>query len=540
MAYYKIHKFKEGGTLLYREDKSVEAVDVSIYITTGAAADGEKPGLSHFLEHMLFCETINHKESEIDSKSKELHNNQNAFTSSNAVCLVFTSPVRNLEASMKHNGDLLCNSTFPEDKIEREKEVVISEKLMYESYPYDLRDRLYDNLIYNCYGDSLFTSLIGTEESIRSITRQDLIEYREKYFNRNNIVISMVGNVSYQEAKALCKKYIISKVAPVGPMFIPEVQNVYLNRNINLIRQEVNSNLSVIQFAFPFVGKQNYKNALLSSFLAEYLRKKIHNVLRQKEGLLYSPYVYDIQYSNDGLFIIEIETANHKTNAVIREIAKLIGDIILEGITEEEFLTIKQDYIDAGAYGHSNYVVGKSRALYNSYINNNRVYTDKERKDTFSFLNYKDLDDYMLKTLNANVIVNYIGNRKAYQMYNAEQIQALFLLNKFTEEELEELYGYKAPDMGCPGEYQDYKEVAKNFFMHLSSQKLIAHYQEKKKQKQAKKAQQEVKPKTFEELPLEKRNRIKEILKEDLNIDLDTLNDQIESAIESAEEELEK
>ena len=106
MSYYKIHKFKNGGTLLYRQDKSVGSVDVSINITTGAVADGMKPGLTHFLEHMLFCETIHDNENQIWDKSEELHNLQNAYTSLNYVGLSFCTPTRNLEQSMRLNGEI--------------------------------------------------------------------------------------------------------------------------------------------------------------------------------------------------------------------------------------------------------------------------------------------------------------------------------------------------------------------------------------------------------------------------------------------------
>lgn len=523
MAYYKIHKFKEGGTMLFREDTTVDAVDMSIYITTGAVADEDIPGLSHFYEHMMFCDTVNRKEAEIDKKSAELHNLQNATTSLNFVGLDFCVPKRNFEESVKHNADILLNSTFPEDKIKREKDVVVSEFLMSQNEPYDIRDRLYASLLAYCYGNDndYFTSILGTEESIRSITRQNLLDYRIKHLNRNNIVISIVGNVTYQEAKDICKKYLISKIAPRGPMYIPEVQNVYLRRNFNFIYNYAESNSSILQFAFPFVGKQNYKNALLSQFINRILSRKLYNDLRQKQGLMYSANVYDEQFANDGLKIIEIETANEKSNAVMRGIADVVGDLIKNGISEEEFLLTKQDYIDASSYGKSNFVVGKSRELYHSYINNNRVYTDKEKTDIFNTITVDDLNQYLVKIFDTeHVIVNYIGDREPEQLYTPQQIQALFMLNRFTREQLKALYNYDVPDMGCPGEYEYYDE--KNPWEISSKQLLIEHFEKKKRGR--KKKQPKV-PK-FEELSEEKRELIKNILKQE-GFDLDLVSQEI-------------
>ena len=517
MSYYKIHKFKDGGTLLYREDKSVDAVDVSINISTGAVADGDKPGLTHFLEHMLFCETTKRKEKEIDKKSAELHNIQNAYTSRYSVGLEFCTPTRNLEESMKHNGEILLCSTFPEDKIKREKEVVISEMLMSDGH-----DIFEANLLSMCYGvdNELFNNIVGTEESIRSITRQDLLDYRIKHFNRNNLVISMVGNVSYQDAKDLCNKYIVSKIAPNGPMFIPDVQNVYLHRDFNFIYFHSEGQSSYIQIAFPFVGKQNYKNVLLSYFLNKILNKRIHDQLRLDQGLMYGSYVYDMQFANDGLKIIELETANHKTNSVIRAIANLTGDCVKNGISEEEFLLIKQDMIDAKSFGTSNVVIGKSKDIYHSYINNDRIYTDKEKQDIFNTVTVQDLNEYMLKILDTNeIIVNYMGDRQPNQMYNSEQIEALFLLNRFTPEQLLEHFEYQVPDMGCPGEYVEYKQLENGAKQAKSSQLLIQHFENKKRTRK-KKEKNKVKKIIFEDLPKEKRDMIKEYFKSE-GFDLD-------------------
>ncbi len=457
MAFYKIHKFKEGGTLLYHYDPMVEAVDVSINITTGAVADGDKPGLTHFLEHMLLCDIQKGKEQHGLVRARKFHNHQNGATYLDYVNLNFCTPIRHLEESMEHNGSMLTESTFPEDKIEREKEVVISEMNMYDNMSPDIRATMQSSLIEYCYGqdNDLFTNIIGTEETVRSITKQDLIDYRNKFFNRNNLVIAMAGNVDYQTAKDLCKKYIVQKIPASGPLFIPEVQNVYLRRDFNFIYNQVDSKSSVIQFCFPLNGKQNYKNVVLSTFLNEVLYKRIIDELRMKYGLIYSSYSFDMQFANDGLKIIEIETANDKSNECMRVMASVIGNLVKEGISQEEFLSIKQDFIDDRGIGYTHSIYGKSASMYNSYINNDRIYTDKEKADTFKFLSCEDLNNYIDKVFDtAEVIVNYCGGKEKEELYSPIQIQALFLLNRFTKEELEDYFEYEVPDMACEGDYK--------------------------------------------------------------------------------------
>ena len=160
----------------------------------------------------------------------------------------------------------------------------------------------------------------------------------------------------------------------------------------------------------------------------------------------------------------------------------------------------------------------------------------KEKQDIFNALTVEELNTYFLEVFDtAEVIVNYLGAQRLEQIYTQDQIEALFLLNRFSQEQLEDL-GYDIPDMGCPGEYRTFDKS--DLYGTQTKQLLLEHFQDKKSKKKQKKTAQSKKV-IFEELPKEKRDAIKAYFK-DCGLDLDAVANEYLKAEKRAEEESEK
>ena len=92
---------------------------------------------------------------------------------------------------------MILNSKFNEEDINKERSVIIEELKMYEDSPEDLA---YDLLTENIYaGDSLGMNIIGTEESLNKLDKNEILNYFEKYYVPNNAVIAISGNFEFSE-----------------------------------------------------------------------------------------------------------------------------------------------------------------------------------------------------------------------------------------------------------------------------------------------------------------------------------------------------
>ena len=92
---------------------------------------------------------------------------------------------------------MILNSKFDKEDLDKERSVIIEELKMYEDSPEDLA---YDLLTENIYkDDALGMNIIGTEESLKRLNREKLLEYFNKYYVPNNSVISISGNFNFNE-----------------------------------------------------------------------------------------------------------------------------------------------------------------------------------------------------------------------------------------------------------------------------------------------------------------------------------------------------
>src|SRR5690625_1648088 len=117
---------------------SVKSVAVGIWVKSGSRDEpDEKAGITHFLEHMLFKGTESRSAYDIALGMESVGGYMNAFTSNEYTCYYTRSLDSQLERALDLLTDMLKNSTFPEEEMEKEKRVVLEEMKMYRDSPED-------------------------------------------------------------------------------------------------------------------------------------------------------------------------------------------------------------------------------------------------------------------------------------------------------------------------------------------------------------------------------------------------------------------
>ena len=195
---YKIHTLKNGLTIIGEEIPYLKSISLGVWINAGSRIEDEKiSGVSHFIEHMLFKGTKNRTSKEIASEIDNLGGQINAFTSKECTCYYVKLLDSHIDIGIDILSDMILNPLFDKNDIEKERLVILEELKMYEDSPEDLA---YDLLIENIYkGDPLGMNIIGTEESLKGIGREEIVDYFEKYYVPNNSVISVCGNFDFEE-----------------------------------------------------------------------------------------------------------------------------------------------------------------------------------------------------------------------------------------------------------------------------------------------------------------------------------------------------
>jgi len=154
-------------------------------------------GITHFIEHMVFKGTRRRRGYLINQRMESVGGYLNAFTSKEHTCFYARGLDEHLGRALDTVLDLVTEPTLPLREIEKEKDVVVEEIKMYEDAPEDFVFDLYDAAMYPDH--PLGRPVIGTPETVRSFTRDDLAGYIGRHYVPNRLVISVAGRARHAD-----------------------------------------------------------------------------------------------------------------------------------------------------------------------------------------------------------------------------------------------------------------------------------------------------------------------------------------------------
>jgi predicted Zn-dependent peptidase len=188
-------KLKNGVRVLTVPMPGVESVTAMILCKTGSRNETVKQaGISHVLEHMVFKGTSKYPTpmsiaEAVDSIGAE----QNAFTSKEYTGYYITSAAKHLPLTLDIQSQMLTTPTLPQDDLNREREVIVEEINMYEDQPMAMAGELFENLMYD--GSAMGRLIIGTKETVRATTSEDLRKYMGEWYYGGNMLVVVAGKI---------------------------------------------------------------------------------------------------------------------------------------------------------------------------------------------------------------------------------------------------------------------------------------------------------------------------------------------------------
>lgn len=159
----------------------------------------DEEGLAHFIEHCIFKGTQKRKALDIFTDLDSVGGELNAYTNKEEMCVHASFRKIHFPIASELLSDIVWNASFPEEEIEKEKEVVLDEIISYLDSP---AERIFDDFeAYLFKGNSLGYNILGTKKSVSRYKPQDLRAYMERYFAPENMVLSFVGDIPLDEVR---------------------------------------------------------------------------------------------------------------------------------------------------------------------------------------------------------------------------------------------------------------------------------------------------------------------------------------------------
>ena len=269
--------------------------------------NGYHSGIAHFTEHTIFKGTRHKSASVINGYLDKLGGELNAFTTKEEIVLHATVLKEDLRKAGSLLLELATEPTFPENEIRTERGVVIDEIKSYKDSPADDVYDFFEEKIFA--GHPLSRPILGTVDSVRKITSEELRQFVGENFRPEKMAFSVVADIDEAKmekaVKSLIAKYFDGAYAAPAPerrLSVPV--GAKFDETVEKHNHEVNA---VIGSFAPslYEEKERLTAILLGNILAGPASNSIlNNILREKNGWVYAVESSYTQYSDTGIMAI--------------------------------------------------------------------------------------------------------------------------------------------------------------------------------------------------------------------------------------------
>lgn len=319
------------------ENHTFPSVSLGVFVKSGSRYETDKLGIAHFIEHMVFKETKKRSAFEISKAIESLGGEINAYTSSEYSLFYVKLLGKDIEVGFDVLSDILTNPTFNKELLEKEREVILEE--IYEFYD-DPQDICQTEALRSLWGDSpLSRNPLGTEESVRSITYEDILSYFEHFFLKGNIFISAVGDISQAKAEELVEKYFKDFRNGNNAVSIETVPYKFLE--INYPKETAQLHLAITLKGEKSFTHESYLHSIFTVALGGNMSSRLFQKLREEHGLVYTVYAYPVRLVDTGGTVIYASTLPKYESVAKEMILEELNNIKEKGVKDEEFVNAK-------------------------------------------------------------------------------------------------------------------------------------------------------------------------------------------------------
>jgi len=303
----------------------------------------ENNGISHLIEHMLFKGTKKRKSSlEISQAIEGVGGEINAATSKEVTQIYARIPQEKFKIALEVIADILLNSLFREADLEKEKLIIIEEIKKYEDLPEELVELLLDKVIWGNH--PLGRTILGEERIISRLQRVDLLSFLSQFYQPNNLVVSVAGNIKTKEVVTQIRRYFQEVKEGKIREYLPARIN---QQTIRFETKFKRSNQAHLAFGFPGISRLDYRRYsldLLDIILGSGLSSRLFQEIRMKKSLAYDIHSY-IQYFNDtGSFNIYAGVEASRLGEALQAVIEELKRIKENKVPEEELKKAKEMY----------------------------------------------------------------------------------------------------------------------------------------------------------------------------------------------------
>ncbi len=315
-----IKRYLDNGIPVVMEQlKNFRSVVVGIWVKVGSRNEThDKNGISHFVEHMFFKGTKKRTATDISIDIDSLGGDLNAFTSRENTAFYVKVLDEHIDRGIELLSDIFLHSTFPEEEVEKEKGVIKEEIKLVEDTPDDYIHDLFSKTIWGDTG--LGQPVLGRRDTIKTFTRDDLINHVRKYYGTSDTVVACAGNFEPEHVINLLNHYLGGLRRGSEPEIFPPQT---FKSEIAIYQKELSEvHICIGVEGLPYQSKERYTLALLNTILGAGVSSRLFQEIREKKGYAYSIYSFVSSYLDKGYWAVYAGTGKKRALHVVEMIIK--------------------------------------------------------------------------------------------------------------------------------------------------------------------------------------------------------------------------
>ncbi|MBR2068342.1 MAG: insulinase family protein [Candidatus Gastranaerophilales bacterium] len=401
-----------GQKVIIKEIHDNAIVKIDTWINTGSINEDDKTnGISHFLEHLFFKGTQKYPTGTFDKilDSKGAH--VNAATSKDYTHYYIEIPSEYFDLALNLHADMLQNPMIPRKELEKERSVVIEEISKTKDSP---SNRVFDNIYKIFYEKSNHPykrTVIGTKENIQTVTREEILDYFNRFYTPDAYTTVIVGDVNKLDALKKTAAAFNREKRNKENIKYPQIKPL---NGIERIydTMDINKNHTIIAFLAPKFKdeKDNYPLDVLSTMLSDGKSSILNQSLKEDKELVLSVSAGNYSQKDSGIFYIYTtynpDNEEKIESAVTDELKKIQAGDFDENLIAKAKNQIKTDtYYSRESISNISdelgyiYTFSGNLNYYENYLKN----IDKVTKEDIikAAKKYLTLDKYALSTIRA-------------------------------------------------------------------------------------------------------------------------------------------
>ena len=322
-----------GLTVVTEEMRNLDSVALGVWVKSGSRNEAENEhGVAHLLEHMAFKGTGRRTARQIAEEIENVGGEVNAATSTESTSYYARVLRDDMPLAVDILADILTNSVFDEEELEREKNVILQEIGAANDTPDDI---VFDKFSETAFrGQTIGRPILGTPESVMSFNPDEIRRYLSRNYVADRMFVVAAGAVRHEEVLAeVEKRFEALPTKPSSPLIMDAAR--YLGGDIREDRDLMDA-----QVLLGFEGKAYhmrdfYCSQILANVLGGGMSSRLFQEVREIRGLCYSVYAFHWGFSDTGVFGIHAATGSENLPELVPVIVEELKKSA-ESIRQEE------------------------------------------------------------------------------------------------------------------------------------------------------------------------------------------------------------